>query len=76
MLRSAGIYFATRVLAAMFALLAVAVFTRLVPPETYGVYTLVMSTAIGIFAVAYQWLRASVLRFVPGKNGMPRATSR
>lgn len=74
MLRSAGIYFATRVLAAMFALLAVAVFTRLVPPETYGVYTLVMSTAIGIFAVAYQWLRASVLRFVPGKNGMPRAT--
>ncbi|MEZ5824005.1 MAG: oligosaccharide flippase family protein [Geminicoccaceae bacterium] len=74
MLRSAGIYFSTRVLAAALALLSVSVFTRLVPPDVYGVYTLVMSTAIAIFAIAYQWLRASVLRFVPGNNGTPKAT--
>ncbi|MEZ5834486.1 MAG: oligosaccharide flippase family protein [Geminicoccaceae bacterium] len=74
MLRSAGIYFLVRVLAAALALMAVAVFTRLVPPELYGIYTLVMSTSVAIFAVGYQWLRASVLRFVPGENTTPEIT--
>jgi O-antigen/teichoic acid export membrane protein len=43
MMRSAGIYFATRVLAAVCGLLAVAIYTRLATPDVYGVFTLVMT---------------------------------
>jgi O-antigen/teichoic acid export membrane protein len=70
MIRSAGIYFAARVLAALCGLLAVAVYTRLTTPETYGVFTLVMTGAITVFAVCFHWIQSAVLRFLPAEDGV------
>ncbi|MDI3328511.1 MAG: lipopolysaccharide biosynthesis protein [Alicyclobacillaceae bacterium] len=45
--------------------MAIAVFTRLLPPEEYGRYALVVA-GVGFFNVVFfQWLRLSLLRFLP-----------
>lgn len=41
------------------------VYTRLLTPEAYGQYALVVTGAIVVNAVLYQWLSASLLRFLP-----------
>ena len=69
MIKSAGIYFAARILAALCGLLAVAVYTRLTTPEVYGIFTLVMSGAITLFAVCFHWIQSAVLRFLPAEDG-------
>lgn len=69
MIKSAGIYFAARVLAALCGLLAVAVYTRLTTPEVYGVFTLVMTGALTVFAVCFHWIQSAVLRFLPAEDG-------
>ena len=69
MIKSAGIYFAARVLAALCGLVAVAVYTRLTTPEIYGVFTLVMSGAVTVFAVCFHWIQSAVLRFLPAEDG-------
>ena len=68
MLKSAGIFFLARLAAALFGLLAVVVYTRVVPPDEFGVFTLISATAMAVFAIGFQWIRASVLRFVPGES--------
>jgi len=74
MLKSAGIYFAVRVVAALCGLLAVAIYTRLASPETYGVFTLVMTGAMTVFAVCFHWIQSSVHRYLPAEDGeRPRA---
>jgi len=45
--------------------LTIAVYTRLLEPEIYGQYTLVV-TGVGLFnSVFFQWLRLGLLRFFP-----------
>ncbi len=69
MIKTAGIYFAARVLAAVCGLLAVAVYTRLATPEIYGVFTLVMGAGFTIFAVCFHWIQSALLRFLPAEDG-------
>lgn len=69
MIKTAGIYFAARVLAAVCGLLAVAVYTRITTPEVYGVFTLVMSAGHAVFAVCFLWIQSSLLRFLPAEDG-------
>lgn len=69
MIKTAGIYFAARVLAALCGLLAVAVYTRLATPEVYGVFTLVMGAGFTIFAVCFHWIQSALLRFLPAEDG-------
>lgn len=69
MLRSAGIYFAARILAALCGLLAVAIYTRLATPEVYGVFTLVMGAALTLYAAFFFWIQSAVLRFLPSEDG-------
>lgn len=69
MIKTAGIYFAARVLAAVCGLLAVAVYTRLATPEVYGVFTLVMGAGFTIFAVFFHWIQSALLRFLPAEDG-------
>ena len=69
MIKTAGIYFAARVLAALCGLFAVAVYTRLASPEIYGVFTLVMGAGYAIFAVCFHWIQSALLRFLPAEDG-------
>lgn len=69
MIKTAGTYFAARVLAAICGLLAVAVYTRLATPEVYGVFTLVMGSGFTIFAVCFHWIQSALLRFLPAEDG-------
>jgi O-antigen/teichoic acid export membrane protein len=69
MLKSAGIYFATRVLAAACGLLAVAIYTRLATPEAYGLFSLVWTGAVTLFGICFHWIQSSVLRYLPAEDG-------
>lgn len=73
-MKSAAIYFGARITAAFIGFLAIALYTRLVTPEDYGVFTLVMTTALTLFALAFQWLRAGVLRFLPAEETLASPT--
>ncbi len=70
MLKSAGIYFVARILAALCGLLAVAVYTRLTTPEVYGVFTLVMTGAMTLFAACFHWIQSALLRYLPAEDGL------
>ncbi|MGF1476349.1 MAG: lipopolysaccharide biosynthesis protein [Geminicoccaceae bacterium] len=61
-----GTYFAARLLAAVLGLAAVSVFSRLVTPEVYGIYTLVIAASYSLVEILFQWLRSGVIRFLPG----------
>ncbi len=67
------IYFGTRLIAAIVGFLAIALYTRLVGPEGYGIFTLVLSAVTTGFALLYQWLRTGLLRFLPGQDQLASA---
>jgi O-antigen/teichoic acid export membrane protein len=64
-LKSGAIYFAGRFGAALVNLLSVAIYTRLLSPGEYGVYALVLSGTVMIYAGMMQWLTLALARFLP-----------
>lgn len=65
MLKSGAIYFVGRFGAAVISFVSVAIYTRLMSPDEYGVYALVLSGALLAYASAMQWLALSLGRFLP-----------
>lgn len=59
-------YFLARGVPAAINLLAIVVYTRLLEPEQYGEYAIVFSSMLLATAFFCQWLRMSLLRFLPG----------
>ena len=59
------IYFIVRVVNGVFAIAALAVFTRLLSPEECGVYALGMAVATIASGVLFQWLNVAISRFYP-----------
>ena len=49
----------------LISLFALIVYTRLMPPDIYGQYTIVMSLVVLVITMGYQWLQLVVLRFYP-----------
>jgi O-antigen/teichoic acid export membrane protein len=68
-LKSGAIYFFGRFGASAITLLSVAVYTRLLSPAEYGVYALVLSGALMVYAGAMQWLTFALARFLPAYQG-------
>jgi O-antigen/teichoic acid export membrane protein len=66
LLRHSGIYALARGLPGVINFLAIAIWTRLLPPEQYGRYALVIAGAMLANKVVFGWLRLGVLRFLPG----------
>jgi O-antigen/teichoic acid export membrane protein len=64
-MRAAGIYLMTRVVAAAFGLLAVMIYTRLLEPEAYGLYALLITAVFALFEILFRWISASTVRFLP-----------
>jgi O-antigen/teichoic acid export membrane protein len=65
LIRHSILYFAVRVGNGVFAIATLAVFTRLLSPEEYGVYALGMAVATFASGVLFQWLNVAISRFYP-----------
>lgn len=65
LIKHSVLYLFARGLPGLIGFLSIAVFTRLLSPETYGRYALVVA-GVGFFNVVFfQWLRLALLRFMP-----------
>lgn len=69
--RHAAAYLLARGVPGIISFLAIPLFTRLLDPDGYGNYTLVVITAGLINALAFQWLRLSFVRYLPAAKGEP-----
>jgi O-antigen/teichoic acid export membrane protein len=75
-LSHAAIYLVARGLPGIIAFLAIPLFTRLLDPADYGRYALVIATASLINALLFQWLRLSLVRYLPAyRQDAPRLKS-
>ena len=70
-LAHAGIYLVARGMPGIIAFLAVPIFSRLLDPADYGRYALVVAAVDLLNALLYQWLRLSLVRFLPAYKGDP-----
>lgn len=59
------LYFLVRAGNGVFAIATLAIFTRLLSPQEYGVYALGMAIAAMASAILFQWLNVAVGRFYP-----------
>lgn len=73
LLRHSLLYLLSHGLPAAISMVAIGVYTRLLPPELYGRYALVMASALLANSVLFQWLRVSLLRFLPAHADRPAA---
>jgi O-antigen/teichoic acid export membrane protein len=56
-------YAPAKIIPGFFGFLAIVIYTRLLSPEEYGLYSLVITTVFIITAICFDWLRRSVLRY-------------
>lgn len=71
LLRHSLIYLLARGLPGVIGFLTIAVYTRLLPPELYGRYALVLAGVSLAHAILFQWLRLGLLRFLPAYGDRP-----
>src|SRR4051812_50190297 len=65
-IKQTGIYLIARGLPGIAAFVAIPVFSRLLDPAGYGRYALVVATVGVLNALLFQWLRLSLVRYLPG----------
>ncbi len=65
LLRHSAIYLFSRGVPGLISFATIIVYTRLLSPEAYGQYALVVTGAILVNAILYQWLSSSLVRFLP-----------
>ena len=64
--KNSGIYVLAKVVPGAMAFVALAVYTHLLTPQEYGVYTLIFSAALFLHSAAFNWLPVGMMRFWPG----------
>jgi O-antigen/teichoic acid export membrane protein len=64
-LKHTAIYLLARGLPGVIAFLAIPIFSRLLDPAAYGKYALVFGTVSLLNATLFQWLRLSLVRYLP-----------
>ncbi|MDB5288941.1 MAG: hypothetical protein JWL69_182 [Phycisphaerales bacterium] len=75
-LSHAAIYLVARGLPGILSFLTIPLFTRLLQPVDYGRYALVVATVSLLNALLFQWLRLSLVRYLPAyKDDAPRLKS-
>ncbi|MEM0326365.1 MAG: lipopolysaccharide biosynthesis protein [Desulfurococcaceae archaeon] len=72
--RHSLIYLLVRGLPGLLNFFALALYTRLVTPEQYGLYALVFASVSLCNAILFQWLRLGLLRFLPAFEREQRHT--
>lgn len=73
LIRHSALYFLARGVPGLISFLAIAVYTRLLPPGDYGKYTLVVASVGLLNVVFFQWLRLALARFYPAELNDTRA---
>lgn len=71
LLRHSLIYLLARGFPGLIGFLTLAVYTRLLPPELYGRYALVVAGVTLANAILFQWLRLGLLRYLPSYAEQP-----
>ncbi|MGH6914833.1 MAG: lipopolysaccharide biosynthesis protein, partial [Geminicoccales bacterium] len=66
LLRHGAMYLAARGLPGIISLAAITIYSRLLSPDDYGQYALVIAGVGLANKLAFEWLRLSLLRFLPG----------
>jgi O-antigen/teichoic acid export membrane protein len=59
------IYFLGRLIPGLINFSALAIYSRILTPEEYGIYALAFSTILLLNTIFYQWIRVSLLRLLP-----------
>ena len=72
LLKHSTLYLLARGVPGIVNFLAIAVYTRLLGPEEYGRYALVVEGVGLLNVVAFQWLRLALLRFFPAHASNPK----
>jgi O-antigen/teichoic acid export membrane protein len=65
------LYLVGRIVPAGVGMIALALYTRLLTPEQYGLYALVIAAMSMVNAVFFHWLSLSVSRFLPANEHQP-----
>ena len=65
LLRHSATYLLARGVPGLVGFATIIIYTRLLSPEAYGLYALVVTGAVMCNAIMYYWLSASLLRFLP-----------
>ena len=73
LLKHSALYLFARGLPGLVAFLSIAIYTRLLSPEAYGQYVLVVATVGLCNSIVFCWLRMGLLRFLPAHLGHPQA---
>lgn len=74
MVRLVSVYFVGRGMAAVLNLVSLGVYTRLLEPQEYARYILVISGVGFVSLLLFQWARAALLRFLPKRVYCPEKT--
>ncbi len=64
--KNSSIYMLAKVVPGIMAFVALSVYTHLLTPQEYGVYTLIFSAAMFIHSAIFNWLPVGMMRFWPG----------
>src|SRR5688500_16102015 len=70
-LSHAAIYLVARGVPGLISFMAIPLFTRLLSPADYGRYALVAAAAALLNALIFQWLRLSMVRYLPANQQDP-----
>jgi len=67
-LKHSALYVIARGVPGLVGFMTIVIYTRLLSPDAYGVYALVFTGSVICNAILYQWLSASLIRFIPEKS--------
>lgn len=66
LVKNSSIYVLAKAVPGLMAFTALAVYTHLLTPQEYGVYTLIFSAALFLHSAVFNWLPVGMMRFWPG----------
>ena len=64
--KNSGIYVLAKIVPGIMAFVALSIYTHLLTPQEYGVYTLLFSAALFLHSALFNWLPVGMMRFWPG----------
>ena len=68
MISNTLIYFLARGIPGIIAFIGIAVYTRILSPNDFGNYTLIVAASCFLNSILFQWLNMSILRYLPGNK--------
>src|SRR5690606_30955381 len=71
LIKHGAIYLLSRIVPGLVAFASLVVYTRLLSPDEYGVYVLVIATVTLVQAIGFSWLDLSLLRILPAHKSSP-----